>query len=301
MSFEKCFSILRNGALPLRNFMSYNDPFECLPEFASYADVLPVFKASNETERKKIINEQLDAIGKKYNFTDEFVSGLKAGVISTGILKFAPISLLTGFVLGASMYSVYNSLQVNDTKKNIAIKIELFYQKLLPALLNQYTSCFTTKEDNILMWSHYAQSHHGVVLEFDTDFAPFSNGIMKEVKYSSTRFDFGVEDYSNTEDINNMVLDLLSSKGLDWAYEKEWRLIYDIKQNKESIIWRDNYNNPVVKLDLDSIKNIYIGRRAKESDFRTLKGILIEKGLDSKIKVKKTKLSQVGYKIEITV
>ena len=124
---------------------------------------------------------------------------------------------------------------------------------------------------------------------------------MKEVKYSSTRFDFGVEDYSNTEDINNMVLDLLSSKGLDWAYEKEWRLIYDIKQNKESIIWRDNYNNPVVKLDLDSIKNIYIGRRAKESDFRTLKGILIEKGLDSKIEVKKTKLSQVGYKIEITV
>lgn len=33
MSTDKCFSILRNRALPLRNFLSYNDPFECLPEF----------------------------------------------------------------------------------------------------------------------------------------------------------------------------------------------------------------------------------------------------------------------------
>lgn len=299
MSMEKCLSILRNGALPLRNFLSYNDPFECLPEFASYADVLPVLRASNEDERKQIINDQLEAIGKKFNFSNDFIAGLKDGIISTSVLKFAPISIPIAFVLGVAMYSLHNSLKKNDTKEIIALKTELFYHKLLPKLLNLYTSCFTTRENNILMWSHYAQSHHGVVMQFDTAFPPFSDGIMREVKYNSTRFDFAVKDYPDANNINDMVLALLSSKGLDWSYEQEWRLIYDIKKYKDQIIWRDNYNNPVVKLDLNSIKKIYIGRRVHENDILTLKGVFIEKGLDSRISIRKARLSHAGYKIEI--
>ena len=77
MSTDKCFSILRNRALPLRNFLSYNDPFECLPEFSSYADLLPVFSASNERQREEMIVKQLDVIGKRYKISENQLAEIK--------------------------------------------------------------------------------------------------------------------------------------------------------------------------------------------------------------------------------
>lgn len=52
MSFEKCLSLIRNKALPLRNYLSYNDPFECLPEFVEYKAIQDLFTASTEDERR---------------------------------------------------------------------------------------------------------------------------------------------------------------------------------------------------------------------------------------------------------
>lgn len=51
--------------------------------------------------------------------------------------------------------------------------------------------CLTEKEDNLLMWSHYAQNHEGFVIGFDTDHEFFSkteNGTgLWKVKYSFQR------------------------------------------------------------------------------------------------------------------
>lgn len=299
MSFEKCFSILRNKALSLRNFMSYNDPFECLPEFSSYADVLPVYSARDERLRKEIINSQIDALGKKYKFTTEFIAGLKKGLTATSILAFAPLSLITAYAIGASVSSLFkNSKQSND-ENEIAVKMELFFYKFIPCLMNLYTSCFTTKKDNILMWSHYAKSHKGVVMEFRPSYKPFTKGVLKKVNYDSKRFDFSIKDYSSNLDMEKLVFSLLATKGVDWKYEEEYRLIYDIKENRDEQIWRDTFNNPCVKLDYESIKSIYIGRRASEEDIQALKSILIEYNLDSKIDVHNVRLSHKGYKIEI--
>ena len=107
--------------------MSYNDPFECLPEFSSYADVLPVYSARDERLRKEIINSQIDALGKKYKFTTEFIAGLKKGLTATSILAFAPLSLITAYAIGASVSSLFkNSKQSND-ENEIAVKMELFF------------------------------------------------------------------------------------------------------------------------------------------------------------------------------
>ena len=43
-------------------------------------------------------------------------------------------------------------------------------------------SCFSEVRDNILLWSHYADGHKGICLEFDTSFPIFAK--VKEVKYS---------------------------------------------------------------------------------------------------------------------
>jgi len=42
-------------------------------------------------------------------------------------------------------------------------------------------ACFSAKNDDILMWAHYADGHRGFCLEFDTTYAPFNKA--RKVNY----------------------------------------------------------------------------------------------------------------------
>lgn len=65
-----------------------------------------------------------------------------------------------------------NKTSVMDTKDNNFIKTRFIseYIKTLKKLVspNELIACFSDKVDNFLMWSHYAESHKGVCLIFNT-------------------------------------------------------------------------------------------------------------------------------------
>ena len=86
--------------------------------------------------------------------------------------------------------------------------------------------------DNILMWSHYADSHAGFVIGFDADnefFAPgrWSLNGLRDVNYSCDRYVLppnGLEGLSPDEmEIANTQLVL--TKSFHWKYEEELRLM----------------------------------------------------------------------------
>ena len=79
--------------------------------------------------------------------------------------------------------------------------------------------CLSEINDDILMWSHYADSHRGICLEFDGNFEFFAH--TQEVKYPPERprinpFRQGPEE---------MMEAALLTKAEQWAYEREWRLV----------------------------------------------------------------------------
>lgn len=78
-----------------------------------------------------------------------------------------------------------------------------------------------TKRDNVLMWSHYANSHRGFCLEFDASMEPFCRA--HRVIYASHRqpFSFATDPAANRANAENFVL----TKHADWEYEGEWRVI----------------------------------------------------------------------------
>ena len=100
--------------------------------------------------------------------------------------------------------------------------------------LNQVRSttgvaCFSESFDSLLMWSHYAQNHQGMCVEYELlkfnselGFSPvpvvYSN---KRVQLSSL----------NINSIENSTLEFLimclTSKSTEWSYENEWRIIRD--------------------------------------------------------------------------
>jgi|688.fasta_scaffold381387_1 hypothetical protein len=79
--------------------------------------------------------------------------------------------------------------------------------------------CLSEVCEDILMWSHYADSHRGVCLEFDGCFEFFANA--QKVDYPPTRPRINPFRQNPTE----MMEAALLTKAEHWKYEREWRIV----------------------------------------------------------------------------
>ena len=106
--------------------------------------------------------------------------------------------------------------------------------------------------DNVLMWSHYAQSHSGVVLSFRTNSGDLISEA-QQVRYSADR---PVVDFVGDRE-NTMVKTLLR-KADYWSYEREWRVIRTGRPGLHSF-------NP------DSLASIIFGARTRPEHISVIK------------------------------
>jgi Protein of unknown function (DUF2971) len=85
--------------------------------------------------------------------------------------------------------------------------------------------CASRVSDSILMWSHYAADHTGVVIEFDTGEQPFSqlDDLTFPVTYSEKKPDY--IHYNKYPDFQKAMFTVAATKAADWGYEKEVRII----------------------------------------------------------------------------
>ena len=94
--------------------------------------------------------------------------------------------------------------------------------------------CFAERPDNLLMWSHYAEQHAGVVLEFETKlFEKSASSRAIKVRYSDVvPAPFTYQQFLDYflgqkvfPDVSDYTIAVASSKYTDWSYEQEWRLL----------------------------------------------------------------------------
>ena len=104
-------------------------------------------------------------------------------------------------------------------------------------------ACFCESVDNMLMWSHYADSHRGFALEYDfrpTLASPIDKTVLLPVVYSEERLDasafmmwafltFNGIQVSNPDTMAHIKIAL--HKSISWAYEREWRMINALPRN----------------------------------------------------------------------
>lgn len=103
---------------------------------------------------------------------------------------------------------------------NIDIKKELDHFK---------TYCLSKTQKSILMWSHYANEHKGICLGFESVVgSTFGNA--KEVNYDKNRYNINWL----LQDRDKQLINSLYHKSIDWAYEKERRIIYPDHPGKQS-------------------------------------------------------------------
>lgn len=118
---------------------------------------------------------------------------------------------------------------------------------------------------NVLMWSHYANNHCGMCVEyhFSENFSKCQKGVLRfrNVIYHPKKERVSL-------DINTINTDIgLLTKHNAWKYENEVRLIAYLPENDDKFV--------SLKLDPESyIKNIFFGLRCPQKDIETVTNAL---------------------------
>jgi hypothetical protein len=101
--------------------------------------------------------------------------------------------------------------------------------------------CVSEKADNLLMWAHYANSHSGAVIKFKC--LPEKDTVLCAaipIQYEHNMPTLaGVDDYVGQTlgvapiDYNGYANTLVATKGSEWSYEKEWRVVSEFENRED--------------------------------------------------------------------
>jgi len=80
----------------------------------------------------------------------------------------------------------------------------------------------SAKRDNLLMWSHYSDYHRGICLEFKVIDGKLFGCDLSKVNYQEQYPDLSIYDDIDLEWMKRY----WTTKGCDWRYEEEWRILY---------------------------------------------------------------------------
>jgi len=124
--------------------------------------------------------------------------------------------------------------------------------------------------DNLLMWAHYADSHRGFVLALNEQHPTFNSRRSdndefyhpRQVIYSNDRPSQALGELEGD--------DFLLSKSLDWAYEREWRVI-------KPLVDAETENDDGValfSLPAEAIEGIILGTNISQDDRAALENLI---------------------------
>lgn len=150
--------------------------------------------------------------------------------------------------------------------------------------------CLAERPDDVLMWSHYADHHRGLVFELDAA-SPFFDRRRHEhdpirrvrpVQYQSTRPSRGLFDpkywwrsrRTAAKDLADYAAGLLLLlKSQDWAGEREWRMILPLAEVDE-VVENDGETLHLCRIPPEALRSVILGCRASEEDRAAVRRLL---------------------------
>lgn len=152
-------------------------------------------------------------------------------------------------------------------------------------------ACFSKQtewEKYILMWSLYADSHKGAMIEFCPDFEIFmsKNFELLDVEYKKERETIHYRDSLDEATIRSKRKKALTIKSQAWAYEKETRLIIPADKfddRSSSLLFRgktEKYDKDYLRIKHEWISKVYCGAMMTQEDFEKMKKEADKKSID---------------------
>lgn len=228
--------ILRNKEIRFTQPGSFNDPFEIFPAFERIMTETGFDKLMNEGEpvTESLTWDDVDIEGMLKKEMPQLDGKKIARTIKQSISVQDALKLIV-----PDFYNIMKSMATSndsDFMKQISDSIKLNWNTKFGVL------CLSENWDNLIMWAHYADSHKGFVIAFDSQHSFFNQRksqddkirFVKPVIYATTRPEITAYDPQYDEDqmMANLANNILFTKSIHWSDEKEWRLIYALEDAK---------------------------------------------------------------------
>ena len=263
-SFNKFLDIINNN-LSNKNFQRSYDIFSL---------ILLIKNRLNKKSYEEIIDKML---------TNDFSIKIKCDIENNSLYNYTSININTiKSILNEQLWlSHTNSFNdpVDPSIKQFK-KYKEDYNYLLDSIK---VGCLTTKKDNTLMWSHYADKHSGICIEYDIGkIYEKDNLIINKVNYNMPIITHKSIVDKETLEIDNInrLIELFAIKSNEWKYEKEYRILYYDKERKKDGILIDC-----------PIKSICFGTETSEDDKNLIYEIVKNKK-GNQIEFKEAKFKQ---------
>lgn len=183
-------------------------------------------------------------------FAEHFAKSVESIIFSECSPTLKPASIFSSLIL--HMRSIRKRLprdqfiaQLRNGCKESAERLFDGGMETLNATIQKHLThsrvfCVSELHDNVVMWSHYADEHQGVVFKIVChDEIDNSLCVARPVRYSDSFPLFpSAESYARhlagveVIDFAPLILDLAFTKHIDWAYEKEWRVHIPLLQQQ---------------------------------------------------------------------
>lgn len=282
--------VLSNQKIRFSPFIEFNDPFELNTFSTTTYSIKEFSEALSHEILEAIINkEELTGSNSITNFVKGYING-----------SIPEIAMVPAEDFAAEMGSIVS-------EKNFSIEPSLFTQAVYHRLSKVMGAfCLSEKNNDLLMWAHYAKNHEGIALGLDVNKAGDSLKFMRPIEYRET--------YPTDEDpkiaastylgrnVRTMEIGwdvtkkMYFTKSIEWSYEKEWRAIKDSECDPMADHRTYEINSQLMSLPSESFSAIYIGCRCD-------RGIAIEliekaKKINPSIKIFSSRISTNSYKLE---
>lgn len=118
------------------------------------------------------------------------------------------------------------------TASNFPAQFEAFNEYIISILTHSRVLCLTETPDNVVMWSHYADEHRGVVFrlkrleEIDHRLLVARNVVYSNEPLAYLSIEEQIDNFLGfaNHDPVPRVWEIAYRKHADWAYEREWRI-----------------------------------------------------------------------------
>lgn len=251
VSFQAALRVIESKSFRWSSPVKFNDPFDHQAGFV--VDF-------NPNEFAKLLADSIERV----IFSDVVQPGEPVSKLATLALE---LRLIRGRFSREQILRKLPELTMESAAKlhgsigrlNVAVQEQLCHFRVL---------CVSEQHDNVVMWSHYADEHRGVVFKLRC-IDEIDNTLLaaRKVIYTDTFLAFPSADQyakhltgEQPIDFVPLLWDIAFTKHIDWSYEKEWRV--HIALLKESP--GDGYT--IFSEDPRVFEAVYLGCRMEDEE-----------------------------------
>ena len=281
-------NILKNNTILLKTPNQFNDPNDCDFTFTN-GNSRKAFELAQEyyclTALKDIIEKEGHHTKKSKQpilaYARDIFKVQKANISKTHMFDSNP-------VFRKMMKTQISKFEGYKEKMESAYEeyVTKMKEKLQEARKSAYIGCFSKRPDSTLMWAHYADNFKGVCIEWEmTRLA--NNDYIFDVVYSKKKphidllkfvkiylgYEFVGDKFDeNITEIKDQLKKLIITKGTDWAYEKEIRLVAE--KGKINLGTVDELGNGRALYHMmTSPRRVFLGEKISKEDEQDIREI----------------------------